>query len=92
MEISGCAGSALSGNQHCKITVELLALAHDRGCERELAEQLATTLDAGELPDIIALRTFFAPDPAQLPTVNVRLASLQGYEALIDARPLEDAA
>lgn len=31
-------------------------------------------------------------DPAQLPTVNVRLSSLQGYEALIDARDLEDAA
>jgi hypothetical protein len=29
---------------------------------------------------------------SQLPTVNVRLASLQGYEALIDARHLEDAA
>lgn len=43
-------------------------------------------LDAGEVPDIVA------PDPAQLPTVNVRLSSLQGYEALIDARDLEDAA
>ncbi|RYC27844.1 IS21 family transposase [Ciceribacter sp. F8825] len=81
-----------SDKQACKITVELLALAHDRGCERELAERLATILDEGELPDIVALRTFFAPDPAQLPTVNVRLASLQGYEALIDARHLEDAA
>jgi len=27
----------LSDKQACKITVELLALAHDRGCERELA-------------------------------------------------------
>jgi hypothetical protein len=82
----------LSEKQACKITVELLALAHDRGCERELAERLATILDAGELPDIVELRAFFAPDPAQLPTVTVRLASLQGYEALIDTRHLEDAA
>jgi hypothetical protein len=82
----------LSDKQACKTTVELLALAHDRGCERELAEQLAKILNANELPDIVALRTFFAPDPAQLPTVSVRLASLQGYEALIDAHHLEDAA
>ncbi|WP_169682547.1 IS21 family transposase [Rhizobium sp. 57MFTsu3.2] len=82
----------LSDKQACKITVELLALAHDRGCERELAERLAIILDAGELPDIVALRTAFAPDPAQLPTVIVRLASLQGYEALIDAGHLEGAA
>src|SRR5690606_31634487 len=31
----------LPDKQACKITVELLALAHERGCERELAEELA---------------------------------------------------
>ncbi|HEY4547309.1 MAG TPA: IS21 family transposase [Pedomonas sp.] len=82
----------LSEKQACKITVELLALAHDRGCERELAERLGALLDAGQLPDIVALRTAFAPDPARLPSVSVRLASLQGYEALIEAHPLEDVA
>ncbi|MDX8548602.1 hypothetical protein RFM41_33180 [Mesorhizobium sp. VK25A] len=61
----------------------MLTLAHDRGCERELAEELARTLDAGDLPDMAALRTLFAPDPARLPTVHVQLASLNGYEALI---------
>ena len=82
----------LSESQACKITVELLALAHDRGCERELAERLGALLDAGQLPDIVALRTAFAPDPARLPSVSVRLASLQGYEALVEAHPLEDVA
>lgn len=82
----------LCEKQACKITVELLALAHDRGCERELAERLGALLDADQLPDIVALRTAFAPDPARLPSVNVQLASLQGYEALIEARPLEDVA
>lgn len=42
----------LPERQACKIMVELLALAHDRGCERDLAEQLAETLNAGEVPDI----------------------------------------
>lgn len=66
----------LPDRQACKITVELLALAHDRGCERELAEELARTLDAHELPDLAALRAVFGPDPDQLPTVHVQLASL----------------
>lgn len=82
----------LPESQACKITVELLALAHDRGCERELAERLGGLLDAGRLPDIVALRSAFAPDPARLPSVSVRLASLQGYEALIEAHPLEGGA
>ncbi|MBD9448567.1 IS21 family transposase [Rhizobium sp. RHZ01] len=75
----------LPERQACKITVELLSLAHDRGCERELAEELARTLDAGDLPDLAVLRALFAPDPARLPTVHVQLASLNGYEALIGA-------
>jgi hypothetical protein len=73
----------LPDKKACKIAVELLALAHDRGCERELAEELARTLDAGELPDPAALRTLFGPDPARLTTVHVQLALLNGYEALI---------
>jgi hypothetical protein len=73
----------LSDKQACKITVELLALAHDRGCERELADELDRTLDAGQLPDLAVLRALFGPDPARLPTVHVQLASLDGYEALI---------
>jgi hypothetical protein len=73
----------LPERQACKITVELLALAHDRGCERELAEELARMLEAGKLPDLAALRALFGPDPDQLPIVHVQLASLNGYEALI---------
>jgi hypothetical protein len=75
----------LPERQACKITVELLALAHDRGCERELAEELARVLDAGELPELAALRIIFGPDPAQLPTVHVQLASLNSYEVLMGA-------
>lgn len=82
----------LPDRQACKIMVDLLALAHDRGCERELAEQLAETLDAGDLPDIAVLRTLFGPDPARLPTVSVQLASLNGYEALIGAIHVGDVA
>lgn len=73
----------LPDRQACKIMVELLALAHDRGCERELAEQLAEILDAGELPDIAVLRRIFSPASVVMPVVSVHLAPLNGYEALI---------
>jgi hypothetical protein len=63
--------------------VELLALAHDRGCERELAEQLAGILDAGKLPDTAALRRLCGPASVEMPAVCVHLAPLNGYEALI---------
>src|ERR1700757_2338844 len=36
----------------CKLTVELLALAHDRGCEAELSELIDAELDVGRLPDL----------------------------------------
>lgn len=73
----------LSDRQACKVTVELLALAHDRGCEGELAGELARVLKVGDLPDLAALRRKFAPDPACLPTVSVQSVSLGSYEALV---------
>jgi hypothetical protein len=36
------------------------------------------------------LRKRFAPDPARLPDVVVRLGSLDAYEALIGSSPPED--
>jgi hypothetical protein len=71
----------------CRLMVDLLALAHDRGCEAELATLLAADLAASQLPDIAALRARFAPDPASLPDVVVELTPLVAYEALLDAEP-----
>jgi hypothetical protein len=76
----------------CRIMVELLALAHDRGCEAELASVLAADLAAGQLPDLAALRARFAPDPARLPTVVVHLVPLKAYEDLVDNARMGDAA
>jgi hypothetical protein len=69
----------------CRTMVELLAIAHERGCESELADQLDASLQARRLPDMAALRERFAPDPSRLPNAVVRLASLNAYEALIGA-------
>ena len=73
----------LPERQACKITVELLALAHERSCERALAAELAKVLEAGGLPDLAVLRRHFAPDPACLPAVTVQSVSLDSYEALV---------
>lgn len=68
----------------CKLMVELLSLAHERGCEAQLAQVLSADLADHRLPDLNALRSRFAPDPARLPEVCVRLASLSDYEALVN--------
>lgn len=73
----------LPERQACRIMVELLSMAHERNCEGELADQLDACLQAGRLPDLGELRQRFAPDPAQLPAVVVRLAPLAAYEALL---------
>jgi hypothetical protein len=66
----------------CKVTVELLALAHDRGCEAELAQTIDGELDAGRLPDLAALRERFAPNPASVPLIEVELVPLNAYDEL----------
>jgi hypothetical protein len=82
----------LPERQACRIMVDLLAIAHERGCERELADHLDASLQASRLPDMAALRERFAPDPSRLPNVVVRLAPLNAYEALIGAGLTGDAA
>ena len=69
----------------CRLMVDLLAMAHERGCEAELAALLAADLAAAQLPDLPALRARFAPDPATLPEVVVHLTPLIAYEALLGA-------
>jgi hypothetical protein len=73
----------LAERQACRIMVELLGLAHERGCESELADELAACLKERKLPDMAAIRARFAPDPAKLPDIVVRLAPLDLYETLI---------
>ncbi|RWD45715.1 MAG: IS21 family transposase [Mesorhizobium sp.] len=75
----------LPERQACRTIIELLAMAHERACESELADQLDAALQASRLPDMAALRERFAPDPSRLPNVVVRLAPLNAYEALIGA-------
>ena len=75
--------AALPERAACRTMVELLALAHERACEAALAVILDQCIADDVLPDLAALRGRFAPDPATLPVVTVRLASLASYDALL---------
>jgi uncharacterized protein YozE (UPF0346 family) len=67
----------------CRLMVDLLALAHERACEAELAVCLADDMEAKRLPDIDQLQSRFAPDPQSIPEVHVQLGSLNDYDALL---------
>lgn len=66
----------------CKMTVEILALAHERACEAELADVIEADLDAGRLPDLGQLRARFRPEGQTIPTVAVDLVPLSAYDEL----------
>jgi len=75
------------GNERhaCRTMVGLLALAHERACEAELAEALDAELAAGRMPDLDAMRRRFAPAGSAMPNVTVELADLASYDALLTA-------
>jgi hypothetical protein len=81
--------AAVGDKQACKVTVELLALAHDRACEGELAQIIEADLDAGRLPDLAALRERFGPSPEAVPIIEVRLMALTAYDELAAIHAVE---
>ena len=72
----------------CRTMVGLLALAHDRACEAELADAIDAALDAGGLPDLDALHERFKPECVAIPDVAVALAPLSTYDELAVVRAL----
>lgn len=75
----------LDERQVCRTMVALLALAHERACEAELAIALDDDRRAGRLPDLDALHVRFAPRRDSLPEIHVRAVPLAEYQALLDA-------
>jgi transposase InsO family protein len=66
----------------CRTMVDLLALAHERACEAELAARLDADLKAGRLPDLKSLRVLFSPDAGAVPDIVVSHVPLSAYEDL----------
>jgi hypothetical protein len=81
----------LGEKRACKVTVELLTLAHDRACEAELAQVIDVELDAGRLPDLALLRERFGPSPASVPVIDVKLVALNSYDELAAVHVVEPA-
>jgi hypothetical protein len=72
----------------CKAMVSLLALAHDRGCEAELAAALTEQMAGPEVAsgvgiDVAALQARFAPAPGKMPDVVVNLPPIASYDLLL---------
>jgi hypothetical protein len=65
--------------------VDLLALAHERACEADLAARLDADLKAGRLPDLKSLRALFSPNADAVPAITVSYAPLSAYEELATA-------
>ncbi len=67
----------------CQIMVGLLALAHERACEADLAAELDSLIAADRLPDMNALLHQFAPAERRIADVTVTLPSPASYDALL---------
>lgn len=77
---------ALPQKEGCRRMVALLALAHDEGCEAELAHLIAESLGRDEVPDPRALRDRLAPRGRDLPAdIPVALSELAQFDALLGA-------
>ena len=74
--------AASSEKAACRAMVGILALAHERACEAELALTLQADLDRGVLPDLAALIERFRPRDAAMPDVVVTLPSLALYDQI----------
>ena len=72
--------------QACRTMVGLLALAHERACEAELAAAIDVDLDAGAVPDLDRLRERFRPHTI-VPAVAIDLTPLSAYDELATIRP-----
>ena len=78
---------ALSQKDACRRMVGLLALAHDEGCEAELAHLIAEDLAQDRVPDARALRARLEPRSRGLPAdVPVALTALASFDSLLGAR------
>jgi len=77
--------AVLPARHACRTMVGLLALAHERACEAELALALEACANAGELPDLATLRQQFMPSSTAIPTVTVTLPAAVAYDALFSA-------
>ena len=77
--------TALPRRDACRRMVDLLWLAHDEGCETELAALIAGSLGQGELPEACVLQEKLEPRRRALPDdTPVALTNLASFDALLE--------
>jgi len=75
--------AAGSARDAARTMVGLLALAHERGVEADLAAAIDAGLDVGEPPDLAVMLRRFTPVAAAAPEVLVILPPLAAFDRLI---------
>jgi hypothetical protein len=75
--------AAGSARDAARTMVGLLALAHDRGVEADLAAAIDAGLDVGKPPDLATMPRRFTPVAAAAPEVLVILPPLASFDRLI---------
>lgn len=79
--------AALSRRDACRRMVDLLWLAHDEGCEAELAGLIGDDLATGHLPDARELKQKLVPPRRELPEdIPVALTDLASFDTLLEGR------
>jgi hypothetical protein len=79
--------AALPRRDACRRMVDLLGLAHDEGCEAELAGLIAEALARGDLPKALELKPKLEPRQRALPDdPPVELTDLARFDALLETR------
>jgi hypothetical protein len=77
--------AALPRRDACRRMVDLLWLAHDEGCEADLALLIADSLGQGELPEAGKLKERLKPPQRVLPDdTAVALTELASFDALLE--------
>ena len=77
----------MSETEACKTYVRLLHLAHEHACEDILAQRLTTILEAGDLPQVEALRAELAkPRLVAVPAIVMPIPDPTAYDRLLSFR------
>ena len=70
----------------CCLTVDFLALAHENGCEAEIADAIEESLRSGSLPEVESLRTRFVFKEHSYPRQDIAVGHLGQYSNLLGNR------